>query len=130
MEQNSDYFKEIFGENYLPNTSNEDEENIQTLTSLDMISERKQREYELQVCPTNEKKIKTVDSSLPQIDFKRIINETSLDISHKKNKKTICFTLDSKNYEFYNRIAENSNITLQRILNLALLCFQEYIQDL
>lgn len=62
-------------------------------------------------------------------DFIKLIY-TDLSVSPKRQKTKICLTLDNENYDFYNRIAENSNRTLQRVLNLALLCFREYIQEL
>lgn len=64
-----------------------------------------------------------------QKDFIKLIY-TDLSVSPKRQKTKICLTLDHENFDFYNRIAEKSNRTLQRVLNLALLCFQEYIQEL
>ena len=64
-----------------------------------------------------------------QKDFIKLIY-TELSVSPKRQKTKICLTLDHENFDFYNRIAKNSNRTLQRVLNLALLCFQKYIQEL
>ena len=130
MEENSNYFQQIFGENYTPEVCNDIQEILENTESSNLLSkdEQQQRE-EPESCLTKEKKNIVSEPPEKPRDFNQLIN-TDLSVSSHRKKVKICFTLDNENYDFYNRIAENSNRTLQRVLNLALLCFQEYIKEL
>lgn len=129
MEENSNYFQQIFGENYTPEVCNDIQEILENTESSNLLSKgEQQQQKEPEPCPTKEEKNKVTEPPEKRIDFKKLI-DTDLSVLPPRKKTKICFTLDNENYDFYNRIADKNDITLQRILNLALLCFQEYIQD-
>ena len=129
MEENSDYFQQLFGENYTSEVRNDIQEMLDNIESANLLSTGGQQQQEEPApCPTKRKKKIVADPPGKSRDFKKLFSE-NLSVSAKRKKMVICLTLDNENYDFYNRIAEKSNIKLQRVLNLALLCFQENLQD-
>lgn len=130
MEENSNFFQQIFGENYTPNVGEDIQEIWENIENSNPLSKGEQQQQEdNESCPTKEKENIVAYPLERRRDFKQLV-DANASVSSQRKKSKICLTLDNENYDFYNGIAEKSNIKLQRVLNLALLCFQEYLKDL
>ena len=109
--EKKDFFKSIFGEDYTVPEVNDDD--ISQLGSFD---------DELDLNSNREEKNKKDSSNSIKKKFLKITENKST-----PPKTSLFLTLTKENYDFYNDLANNRKLSLQKLINIILTLFKEDI---